>query len=71
MNARQKPNNKLRFYISQYIDGNLEIECKHLHYAYDEKFNFDNFPKEELFERMAEIQEHCEAEGLSAEFVIL
>lgn len=62
---------KLRFYISQYIDGNLEIECKHMHYAFDDRFNFDDFPKEELFQIMTEIQEHCEAEGMEANFIFL
>lgn len=66
-----KTNKELRFFISQYLDGNIEIECKHMHYAYDDRFNFDDFPKEELIEKMAEIQEHCEAEGMTAKFVIL
>lgn len=60
---------ELRFFISQYLDGNLEIECKHVHYAFDDRFNFDDFPKEDLFGVMCEIQEHCEAEGLDAKFV--
>lgn len=63
--------NELRFFISQYLDGTLEIECKHMHYAFDDQFNFDNIPKEELFSRMVEIQEHCDGEGISAKFVIL
>lgn len=66
-----KKKEKLRFYISQYFDGNLEIECKHIHYAYDDRFNFDDFPKEELFQIMAEITEHCEAEGMEANFIFL
>lgn len=61
---------KVRFYISQYLDGNLEVECKHMHYAFRDGFNFDDFPKEELFDRMAEIQEHCEAEDITPIFVI-
>ncbi len=64
-------NDELRFFISQYFDGNLQIECKHMHYAFDDRFNFDDFSKEELFGIMAEIQEHCEAEGLTAKFYIL
>jgi hypothetical protein len=41
-----------------------------MHYAFDNNFNFDDFPKEELFGIMSEIQEHCEFRGLSAKFVI-
>ena len=63
-------NDELRFIISQYFDGNLQIECKHMHYAFDDNFNFDDFPKEELFGIMSEIQEHCEFRGLSAKFAI-
>ena len=64
-------NNELRFFISQYINGDLEIECKHMHYAFDDRFNFDHFPKEDLIDRMAEIQEHCEAEGFVPKFEVL
>lgn len=63
--------NEIRFFISLYLDGTLEIECKHMHYAFDDRFNFDNIPKEDLFSRMAEIQEHCVGEGISAKFVLL
>lgn len=62
---------KLRFFISQYIDGTLEIECKHVHYAFRDGFNFDNIPRDELIDRMAEIQEHCEAENITPYFVIV
>lgn len=61
----------LRFFISQYVDGTLEIECKHIHYAFRDGLNFDGVQREELIDRMAEIQEHCEAEGLTAKFVVL
>ena len=61
---------ELRFFISQYLDGKLLIECKHMHYAFDDRFNVDRITKEDLFDRMAEIQEHCEAEGLKAKFII-
>ncbi len=64
-------NNELRFFISQYLDKNLKIECKHMHYAFDNRFNFDDFSKEELFEIMAIIQKRCESEGLTAKFIIL
>ena len=55
---------KIKFYISQYFDGNLEIECNHMHYMYKDGFNFDDFPREELIDRMAEIQEHCLSENI-------
>lgn len=64
-------NNVIRFDISQYFDGKLEISCNQMHYAFDERFNFDDIPKEKLFDSMAEIQEHCIAEGMSAKFIIL
>lgn len=61
----------IRFYISQYLDGNLEIECKHIHYAFDDRFNYDNFPREELLDRMAEIQEHCISEDITPLFTVI
>ena len=39
---------EIKFYISQYIDGDLEIECKHIHYAFDERFNFEKFPRKKI-----------------------
>lgn len=63
-------NDELSFYISQYFDGNLKIECKHMHYAFDDRFNFDDFPKDELLSRMAEIQERCEGKGLTPKFIV-
>lgn len=61
----------IRFYISQYLDGNLEIECKHMHYAFDDRFNYDDFPREELPDRMAEIQEHCASENITPLFIVI
>lgn len=61
----------IRFYISQYLDGNLEIECKHMHYAFDDRFNYDDFPREELLDRMAEIQEHCALENITPLFIVI
>lgn len=61
----------IRFYISQYLDGNLEIECKHMHYAFDDRFNYDDFPREELLDRMAEIQEHCASENITPLFIVI
>ena len=61
----------VKFLISQYFDGKLKIECIHMHYAFDDRFNFDGIPKEDLFNLLAEIQEHCDAEGIEPIFVIL
>lgn len=61
----------IRFYISQYLDGNLEIECKHMHYAFDDMFNYNDFPREELLDRMAEIQEHCKSENITPLFIVI
>lgn len=61
----------IRFYITQYLDGNLEIECKHMHYAFDDRFNYDDFPREELLDRMVEIQEHCASENITPLFIVI
>lgn len=61
---------KIRFIITQYLDGNLDIECEHLHYAFRDDFNFYDFPRADLFDRMIEIQEHCYGAGVTPIFVI-
>lgn len=61
----------IKFFISQYFDGNLKIECKHMHYTFRDGFGFDDFPKEDLLYRMAEIQEHCEKENITPIFVVV
>ena len=61
----------VKFFITQYFDGTLEIECKHMHYAFVDGLHFDNVPKEELFYRMVEIQERCEGLGIIPRFVII
>lgn len=60
---------KLRFFISEYTDGNLEIETKHIHYAFRDDLNFDDFKPEKLNEIMKKITETCKDEGLTAYFV--
>lgn len=62
---------EIKFYISQYIDGDLEIECKHIHYAFDERFNFEKFPRKNLINYMAEIQEHCKTENIEPIFEVV
>ena len=62
---------EIKFYISEYFDGDLEIECKHIHYMYDERFNFEKFPRQDLKNYMAEIQEHCIAENIKPVFEVL
>jgi hypothetical protein len=61
----------VKFYISQYVDGDLEIECKHIHYAFDERFNFEKFPRQDLINYMAEIQEHCITENIKPIFEVI
>lgn len=62
---------ELKFYISQYMDGNLCIENKHMHYHFKDGFGFDDFSKEDLLYRMAEIQEHCESENITPIFIVV
>ena len=61
--------NKLRFFITEYKDGNLKAETKHIHYAFMEDLNFDDFPPEQLSEVIKKISDTCEKEGLTAYFV--
>ena len=59
---------KLRFFISEYVDGNLEIETKHMHYAFRDDLNFDDFKPERLNKIMKKITNTCKSEGLVACF---
>lgn len=55
---------KLRFFITEYQDGTLEIETKHMHYAFRDDLNFDCFPPEELAENMRKIVDQCQKENI-------
>lgn len=59
----------LTFYITEYTDGNLEIQTKHIHYAFRDDINFDDFPPEELIGKMRVVSSICEKEGILASFV--
>ena len=60
----------LTFYISEYVDGNLEIETHHTHYAFRDDLNFDDFAPEKLYLLMAMITATCKREGIKARFVL-
>jgi len=60
---------KLRFYITEYVDGNLQIECNHMHYAFRDDLNYDDFPPERLIGHMRVIDDICRKEGNEAYFI--
>ena len=61
----------LRFFISEFVNGDLEIECKHVHYMFRDGYSTGSFPREELFEHMKDIEERCKKDGVEARFVFL
>lgn len=60
---------KLRFFITEYEDGHLEIETKHMHYTFRDDLNYDYFEPEKLSEIIKKISNTCKAEGLMAYFI--
>lgn len=61
--------NILRFYITEYIDGNLDIETKHIHYMFRDDLNYDDFEPGKLYEIIKKITDICKKEGLTAYFL--
>lgn len=59
----------LRFFITEYEDGNLEIETKHMHYAFRDDLNYDDFEPEKLNEITKKITDICKVEGITAHFI--
>lgn len=62
---------ELRIFIYLNFDDTITFETKHMHYAFDDRFNHYDVKKEDCIYIMAEIQEHCESENLNAKFMIL
>lgn len=62
---------KLKFYISEYVDGRLEVETKHIHYAFRDDLNYDNFAPELLPGIMHKITWICRKENIEAVFVMV
>lgn len=60
---------KLRFFISRYVDGTFEIETKHMHYAFRDDLNFDNVESENVGPLMYQIAEALKAENIEPYFV--
>jgi hypothetical protein len=59
---------KLQFFISEYVDGNLEIETKHMHYTFRDDMNYDDFTPDTLYEKMRMIREVCKKENITPYF---
>lgn len=62
---------KLRFIISRYQDGNLEVETKHMHYAFRDDLNFDDIKPEELTKVLYKITETCKKEKIEPYFITI
>ena len=60
---------KLRFIISRYQDGNLEVETKHMHYTFRDDLNFDDITPEELPGILKRIEETCKRENIEPYFI--
>ncbi len=60
---------ELKFYITEYVDGNLEVETKHLHYAFRDDMNYDDFAPNMLQDILSKIAKVCRAEGIKPVFV--
>ena len=63
--------NEIKIYISQYDDDTYCLEAKHMHYAFDDHFNFDDIAPEDLGEVMRFIDEEAEDAGISVVFKFL
>lgn len=61
---------RLTFYISAYVDGNLSIETKHMHYTFRDDINIDDFTPDQLYKNMSDITDICKREGITAVFVL-
>ena len=59
---------KLRFFITQYVDGTYEIETKHMHYAFRDDLNYDNIQAADLPQLLFKITETCNKEYIQAYF---
>lgn len=59
---------KLNIYITEYVDGTLCLEPKHMHYTFREDLNYDNVEADELLGVMKEITEKLRKESLQAVF---
>lgn len=62
---------KLRFFISRYVDGNYEIETKHIHYAFRDDLNFDDITPDKLGKIMESIMNTLKAENIEPYFVMI
>jgi hypothetical protein len=60
---------KIRFFITEYTDGNLKIEPKHMHYTFRDDLNADDFAPAELFQKMREISAICKRENIIPVFI--
>jgi hypothetical protein len=60
---------KLRFFITEYEDGNLEIETKHIHYTFRDDLNFDYFEPGRLYEIINKITETLRKENIIPYFI--
>lgn len=63
--------NKLRFFISRYVDGNYEIETKHIHYAFRDDLNFDDITPDKLGTVMELIKDTLKYENIEPYFEII
>lgn len=59
----------VKFWISEYEDGNLEIETKHIHYAFRDDLNYDDFEPGRLYEIINKITDICRKMDIEPHFI--
>lgn len=60
---------ELRFYIEEYTDGNMKISCNHIHYAFIDDLNPDDFTPAELRNKIRAISVYCERAKIKPIFI--
>lgn len=58
----------LNIYITQYVDGTYQLEAKHIHWAFDSKYNADNVEEAYLPSVMRMMCGYAEREGIELTF---
>ena len=61
--------NKLNIYISEYVDGTLELSPAHMHYCFRDDLNYDDVKPEDLIHVMKLIYKVLKKENIKPVFL--